>query len=101
MKIPKQVRKVSKLEKRSLLARGLKLNEEAGELSAEILKFLGEKGRKGKTKLEVLDHLRLERIDCLLMSMDILCHIGTSDKQITDIMNSQLAKWKLGLKDRE
>ena len=35
MKIPKQVRKVSKMEKRILLARGLKLNEEAGELSAD------------------------------------------------------------------
>ena len=101
MKIPKQVRKVSKLEKRSLLARGLKLNEEAGELSAEILKLLGEKGRKGKTKSEVLDDLRLEGIDCLLMSMDVLCHVGTTDKQITKIMNSQLKKWEKGLAERE
>lgn len=101
MKIPKKVRQVSKLERRSLLARGLKLNEEAGELAAEILKYLGEKGKNGKTKEEVLDHLRLEGIDCLLMSMDILCHVGTSDKQITSIMNSQLAKWKSGLKDRK
>ena len=100
MKIPRQVRKVSKLEKRSLLARGLKLNEEAGELSAEILKFLGEKGKKGKTKEEVLDHLRLEAVDVWLMAADILCHTDTSDKQITEIMNSQLAKWKCGLKDR-
>jgi len=101
MKIPKQVRKVSKLEKRSLLARGLKLNEEAGELAAEILKYLGEKGRNGKTEREVLDHLRLEAVDVLLMSMDLLCHTNTGDKQITEIMDSQLAKWKRGLKDRK
>lgn len=101
MKIPKQVRKVSKLEKRSLLARGLKLNEEAGELSAEILKFLGEKGKNGKTKAEVLDHLRLEAVDVWLMASDILCYTNTSDEQITDIMNSQLSKWRSGLKDRE
>ena len=101
MKIPKQVRKVSKLEKRSLLARGLKLNEEAGELSAEILKLLGEKGKKGKTKEEVREHLHLEGVDCLLMAMDILCHTGATDKDITKIMNSQLKKWEKGLSERE
>ena len=97
MKIPKQVRKVSNLEKRSLLARGLKLNEEAGELSAEILKLLGEKGRKGKTKSEVLADLHLEGVDVMLMAMDVLCHTGATDKVITKIMNSQLKKWEKGL----
>lgn len=101
MKIPKQVRSISKREKRSLLARGLKLNEEAGELSAEILKYLGQKGRNGKTKEEVREHLHLEGIDVMLMAMDILCHTGATDKDITKIMKSQLAKWERGQKDRE
>lgn len=101
MKIPKQVRKVSKLEKRSLLARGLKLNEEAGELAAEILKLLGEKGRKGKTKDEVREHLHLEAVDVMLMAMDILCHTGATDRDITKIMNGQLAKWEKGVSERE
>jgi len=48
-----------------------------------------------------LDDLRLEGVDCLLMSMDVLCHVGTTDKQITAIMNSQLKKWEKGLSERE
>ena len=98
MKIPKRVRKVSKLEKKSLVARGLKLNEEAGELAAEILKLEGMKGAKGKTRKEILYDLHLEAIDCMLMSMDILVYTGATEKRIAAIMNSQLDKWALGTK---
>ena len=98
MKIPNKVKKVSRLEKKSLVARGLKLNEEAGELAAEILKLKGMKGRKGKSKTEVLYDLHLEAVDCLLMSMDILVHTGATEKRINAIMDSQLAKWSENFK---
>jgi len=98
MRIPKRVRKVSKLETKSLVARGLKLNEEAGELAAEILKLEGMKGARGKSRKEILYDLHLEAIDCLLMAMDILVHTGATEKRINQIMNSQLDKWAKGTK---
>ncbi len=98
MKIPLKVRKVSLLETKTLAERGLKLNEEAGELAAEILRYKGLKGAKGKTKEEILYDLHLEAVDCLLMSMDILVHTGASEKRIKKIMDSQLRKWMKGIK---
>jgi NTP pyrophosphatase (non-canonical NTP hydrolase) len=98
MKIPKRVKQVSRKERKSLVSRGLKLNEEAGELAAEILKFVGEKGAKGKSKKEILADLHLEAVDCLLMAMDILVHTGASEKVISRIMNSQLNKWERNFK---
>ncbi len=80
------------------MARGLKLNEEAGELAAEILRLKGMKGAKGKTRQEILDDLHLEAVDCMLMAFDILVHTGASDKKVTKIMNKQLKKWKEGIK---
>lgn len=98
MKIPSRVIQVSKLEKKSLVSRGLKLNEEAGELAAEILKYVGEKGAKGKSQKEILADLHLEAVDCLLMAMDILVHTGASNKVISKIMKSQLNKWEKNFK---
>ena len=94
MKIPKNIRRVSKLEKKTLVERGLKLNEDAGELAAEILKLEGKKGSKGKTKEEILYDLHLEAIDCMLMAMDILVHTKATNKRINEIIDSQLKKWE-------
>lgn len=92
--IPKAVRKVSKLETKSLTARGVKLMEEAGELAAEILRVEGEKNFKGKSKEQVLYDLHLEAVDTMLMAMDILVHTGATDKRIKEIMKNQMEKWK-------
>jgi hypothetical protein len=97
MKIPKRVKKVSKMEKKSLVERGLKLNEEAGELSAEILRWEGLKGTRGKTQKEIMYDLHLEAVDCLLMAMDILVHTGATERRIKAIMDSQLDKWMEGV----
>ena len=70
------------------------MNEEAGELAAEILKLEGKKGSKGKTKEEILYDLHLEAIDCMLMAMDILVHTKATNKRINEIIDSQLKKWE-------
>lgn len=98
--IPKRVRKVSLLEKKSLSNRGVKLFEEAGELAAEILRLQGMKGAKGKKKEEILYDLHLEAVDTLLMAMDILVHTGASTERINKIMNKQLDKWHEGIKKK-
>lgn len=98
MKIPDRVKRVSKLETKNLVERGLKLNEEAGELAAEILRYKGLKGSKGRSKEEILYDLHLEAVDCLLMAMDILNHTGADEERINKIIDSQLEKWEKGIK---
>ena len=96
--IPSKLKRISKKEKRSLLARALKANEEAGELSAEVLKLEGEKGRNGKTEKEVREHLWLEAIDTLTVCMDILVATGATQKKIDEIFNQQMDKWEAKMK---
>ena len=98
MIIPKKVREVSLLEKKTLIERGLKLNEEAGELAAEILRLEGKKDSEGKSQDQILYDLHLEAVDCLLMAMDILVHTNASKKRIELIIDRQLNKWKRGVK---
>ena len=93
MKIPKKIRTSSKCENRKLSDRMVKLTEEVGELAAEVSKYKGLKGSKGKTKQEILDDLRLEAVDVMIMAMEMLCFTETSDDQINNIMDSQLNKW--------
>ncbi len=101
MKIPEKIKRVARLEKKSLITRGLKLCEEAGELAAEILKYYDEKPMKeGETKEIVLSKIHLEATDSLLMACDILIKSGATDKIINDLVNQQLAKWEGYLKNK-
>lgn len=93
MKYPNKLKKASRLEKRTLLARGMKLFEESGECAAEILKLKGLKGSKEKSKEEVLYDLHSEAVDTLIMALDILYYTKASEKRINEILDSQLNKW--------
>ena len=90
--IPTKLRKVSRLEPKTLVERGLKLAEETGELAAEIFKLEGKK-KSDKNKKQILADLREEAVDCLIMSMDILAHTKTSNRQIKRLFNKKLEKW--------
>jgi len=95
----RKLRSVSKKEGKDIIARGLKLNEEAGELSAEILKYKGHKG-SDKTKQEILKDLQEEAIDTLIMALDILVYTGAKEKQIAKVMDKKLDKWLKNLRKR-
>ena len=86
------VENASKYEKHGLLERGLKLGEEYGELSAEILKL---KGYKKTTEDEgrINYNILLESTDCLIMVFDIMTHMGFTKEQICDMAEKQVNKW--------
>jgi hypothetical protein len=86
------VTNASKYEKHGLLERGLKLGEEYGELSAEILKL---KGYKRTTEDEGRIHynILLESTDCLIMIFDIMTNMGFTKEQICDMSEKQVNKW--------
>ena len=86
------VTNASKYEKHGLLERGLKLGEEYGELSAEILKL---KGYKRTTEDEGRIHynILLESTDCLIMIFDIMTQMGFKKEQICNMAERQVNKW--------
>ena len=86
------VTNASQYEEKGLLERGLKLGEEYGELSAEILKLAGYK-RSSETKEEINNNILLESTDCLIMIFDIMTQMGFKKEQICGMAERQVNKW--------
>ena len=86
------VTNASQYEKHGLIERGLKLGEEYGELSAEILKLAGYK-RSSETKEEINNNILLESTDCLIMIFDIMTQMGFKKEQICGMAERQVNKW--------
>lgn len=86
------VTNASKYEKHGLLERGLKLGEEYGELSAEILKLKGYK-RTTEDESKINYNILLESTDCLIMIFDIMTNMGFTKEQICDMSEKQVNKW--------
>ena len=93
MKYPNKLKVASKKTKRTIITRALKLSEETGELAAEALKLSGLKGKNGKSVEEVKQDLKEEEVDSLIMSLDILFFIGTTEKELNALLNKKLDKW--------
>lgn len=91
------VKNVSNLEKEGIIERGLKLGEEYGELSAEILKFVGYK-RSEESKEDIKNKILLESTDCLIMIFDIMSQLGFTREEICNMADKQINKWTNNLK---
>jgi hypothetical protein len=87
----------SKYEKNGLIERGLKLGEEYGELSAEILKLKGYK-RTTEDEGRINYNILLESTDCLIMIFDIMVHMNFTKEQICNMAEKQVNKWLNGIK---
>jgi hypothetical protein len=87
----------SKYEKHGLIERGLKLGEEYGELSAEILKLKGYK-RTTEDEGRINYNILLESTDCLIMIFDIMAHMGFTKELLCDMAEKQVNKWLSGIK---
>jgi len=86
------VMNASKFENPGLIERCLKLGEEYGELSAEVLKLINYK-RTTESKQQIEKNILLESTDCLIMIFDIMSQMGFTKEQICDMAESQVNKW--------
>jgi len=86
------VTNASQYEKHGLIERGLKLGEEYGELSAEILKLAGYK-RTTEDEGRINYNILLESTDCLIMIFDIMTQMGFTKEQICNMAEKQVNKW--------
>lgn len=88
------IKKISDFDKKgTILERGLKLSEETGELSAEILKSTNYKYHNN-TQEEIRNNILLESSDCLIIVFDILNKLGFTKSEIIQMIKSQLKKWE-------
>ena len=71
-----KIKSISKQEKKTFAEKGLKLVEEVGELSAEILKLNGRKGAKGKSRDEIRKEALFEVADVHLVLATICTDLG-------------------------
>jgi hypothetical protein len=86
----------------SLVTKGLKLSEEQGELSAEILKLVGYKFNKYEESNEkIMNNLLLEGTDCIIVVFDILSKLGFTVPQIIEMSEIQINKWLNQIKDEK
>ena len=70
----------------------LKISEEVGELSAEILKLSGYKGTN-ETKEVVMGNILLESVDSMITIFVIMIELGYTKQQIVEMTESQINKW--------
>jgi hypothetical protein len=87
------VKNACELEKTFTIAeKGLKLAEEVGELSAELLKITGYK-HTNDTKEEAIQKALLESCDVLIMIFGLMIQLGYTKQQIVEMTESQVNKW--------
>lgn len=86
------VSNASKFENPGIIERGLKLGEEYGELSAEILKLVDYK-KTNQNKETIKNNILLESTDCLIMIFDIMNQMGFKKEDICEMAENQVNKW--------
>jgi NTP pyrophosphatase (non-canonical NTP hydrolase) len=87
------VLKVSKKERKPILARTTKLLEECGELSVAVLKKEGWKGMGKDTVASNHDNILEEGCDVVIIALSILSKYKFTEDQINAKMKVKLAKW--------
>lgn len=86
------VKETSSIEKGTLVEKGLKLNEEVGELSAELLKLVEYK-HTNETKDQIMKNALGESVDSLIMVFDIMIKLGFTKDEIVETAEKQINKW--------
>lgn len=86
------VKQTASVEKGTLVEKGLKLNEEVGELSAELLKLVEYKHTQ-ETKEQIMANALVESVDSLIMIFDIMIKLGLTKDQIVETAEKQIDKW--------
>lgn len=86
------VKQTASVENGTIVEKGLKLNEEVGELSAELLKLVQYKHTTDSHEV-IMEKALLESVDSLIMIFDIMIKLGFTKDQIVEMAEKQVNKW--------
>lgn len=96
----KQAGKAEDIEHQaSIVEKGLKLNEEVGELSAEILKIVSYKYTTDTPEI-IMEKALLESVDSLIMIFDIMIKLDFDKDKIVEVAEKQVNKWLNNIKNK-
>lgn len=89
------INELTKLDKKTLVERALKLTEEVGEVAESVLSYTNACGcgYKDKNKDDVIE----ECVDAIIVSLSIISQANDNnipEDKIKSIFNEKLGKWK-------
>ena len=87
-----EIEKLSLAEKKSLLERTVKLQEEAGELAEQVL--IASKASGSQYKKSQRNAIKQEAVDVTLVALSIFFLEGGTPSELSKIVKSKAAKWK-------
>jgi NTP pyrophosphatase (non-canonical NTP hydrolase) len=91
-----KIQKLSLEEKKNLLERTLKLQEETGELAEQVL--IAHKSSGSQYKKPNKDAIKKEAVDVTLVALSIFFLEGGTPKQLKKILKAKTTKWKKFIK---
>jgi NTP pyrophosphatase (non-canonical NTP hydrolase) len=88
----KQIQQLSVSEKKNLLERTIKLQEETGELAEQVLIAQNSSGSQYKETTK--DAIKIEAADVMLVALSIFFLEGGTSEELEAILGEKAAKWK-------
>ncbi|MBI2809627.1 MAG: hypothetical protein HYX67_02185 [Candidatus Melainabacteria bacterium] len=86
----KEIQKLSLAEKKTLLERMVKLQEETGELAEQVLIAAKASGTQDKKKADI----KHESVDVALVALSIFFLDGGTPDELKKVLKTKMAKWK-------
>ncbi len=91
-KIIQEIQKLSLSEKKNLLERTIKLQEETGELAEQVL--IASKSSGSQYKKSTKNALKCEAVDVTLVALSIFFLEGGTPAELKKAIQTKMAKWK-------
>lgn len=90
-----RVKTLSQGDGQSIENRILKLQEEVGEASADVLMMRGYKhNKKNLTFEKLVEELNLEAVDILIVAFDLMAVLGISNEKAKVIFDEKMKVWE-------
>lgn len=84
---------INKTELKTPIEVMVKIQEECGELAAEMLKFIGKKGSNGDSKRVIRNKILEEACDIIITSTSIIQKFGFQEKDMCKMIKKKCSKW--------
>lgn len=94
----KHIITINKKEPKSAMEVMVKLQEECGELAAEMLKYIGKKGSKGQNKKQIRMNILEEGCDTIITVVSVLEKFGFSEEDLSKMIIKKCKKWAANCK---
>lgn len=100
-KIIERIHKLSKCDKKSAIEKCVKIQEELGELSSELLKIRGKKGANGITKAQLEENILEECCDIIIITHSLIKKLKYEKSRVIKAFHRKLDKVELNLKKQK